>query len=137
LPHLLEDAIHALGATPVDCALITATEEGIDTARGIGAPNDRLRHHASHRRTPRSRRSRNHDPEPRRPHPQTPRTPVAELSRSPASRRRRFAPPRPPHSTGRAALGADPVRRGEPGIRAGSLDSAPHLGSGAVAAVPR
>jgi beta-phosphoglucomutase-like phosphatase (HAD superfamily) len=37
LPHLLEDAIHALDATPVDCALITATEEGIDTARGIGA----------------------------------------------------------------------------------------------------
>jgi beta-phosphoglucomutase-like phosphatase (HAD superfamily) len=37
LPHLLEDAIHALGATPVDCVLITATEEGIDTARGIGA----------------------------------------------------------------------------------------------------
>jgi myo-inositol-1(or 4)-monophosphatase len=37
MPHLLEDAIHALGATPADCAFITATETGIDTARGIGA----------------------------------------------------------------------------------------------------
>jgi myo-inositol-1(or 4)-monophosphatase len=37
MPHLLEDAIHALGATPAECALITATETGIDTARGIGA----------------------------------------------------------------------------------------------------
>jgi myo-inositol-1(or 4)-monophosphatase len=36
-PHLLEDTIHALGATPADCALITATEAGIDTAQGIGA----------------------------------------------------------------------------------------------------
>jgi beta-phosphoglucomutase-like phosphatase (HAD superfamily) len=35
-PHLLEDAIHALGATPADCALITATEAGIDAANGIG-----------------------------------------------------------------------------------------------------
>jgi myo-inositol-1(or 4)-monophosphatase len=36
-PHLLEDTIHALGATPDGCALITATEAGIDTAQGIGA----------------------------------------------------------------------------------------------------
>jgi myo-inositol-1(or 4)-monophosphatase len=36
-PHLLEDAIHALGAIPADCALITATKAGIDTANGIGA----------------------------------------------------------------------------------------------------
>ncbi len=36
-PHLLEDTIHALGATPADCALITATEAGIDAAQGIGA----------------------------------------------------------------------------------------------------
>jgi len=37
MPYLLEDAIHALGATPAECALITATETGIDTACGIGA----------------------------------------------------------------------------------------------------
>ncbi len=37
MPHLLEDVIHALGAMPADCALITATETGIDTACGIGA----------------------------------------------------------------------------------------------------
>jgi myo-inositol-1(or 4)-monophosphatase len=37
MPHLLEDAIHALGATPAECALITATETGIETACGIGA----------------------------------------------------------------------------------------------------
>jgi myo-inositol-1(or 4)-monophosphatase len=36
IPHLLEDTIHALGATPANCALITATEAGIDTAQGIG-----------------------------------------------------------------------------------------------------
>jgi len=37
MTHLLEDAIHALGAMPAECALITATEAGIDTACGIGA----------------------------------------------------------------------------------------------------
>jgi myo-inositol-1(or 4)-monophosphatase len=37
MPHLLEDAIHALGATPAGCALITATETGIETACGVGA----------------------------------------------------------------------------------------------------
>jgi myo-inositol-1(or 4)-monophosphatase len=35
--HLLEDAIGALEATPAECALITASPEGIDAAHGIGA----------------------------------------------------------------------------------------------------
>jgi myo-inositol-1(or 4)-monophosphatase len=35
--HLLEDTIHALGAEPAECALITATVADVDTARTAGA----------------------------------------------------------------------------------------------------
>ena len=35
-PHLIEDTIRALGATPADCALFTASVTGIDTARKAG-----------------------------------------------------------------------------------------------------
>ena len=35
--HLVEDAIGALGTTPAECALITASPAGIDAAHGIGA----------------------------------------------------------------------------------------------------
>jgi beta-phosphoglucomutase-like phosphatase (HAD superfamily) len=35
-PHLIEDTIRALGTTPADCALVTASITGIDTARKTG-----------------------------------------------------------------------------------------------------
>ncbi len=37
LAHLVEDTIGALATTPVECALITASQAGIDAAHGIGA----------------------------------------------------------------------------------------------------
>jgi beta-phosphoglucomutase-like phosphatase (HAD superfamily) len=37
LAHLVEDAIGALGATPAECAFITASSVGIDAAYGVGA----------------------------------------------------------------------------------------------------
>ena len=37
LAHLVEDTIGALGTTPAECALITASTAGIDAAHGVGA----------------------------------------------------------------------------------------------------